>query len=253
MLSLFPRQEIVETSPSTRRIYSAAQLHGEGLQRLSYFVESGFVTRRFKNHLKRLGIFSPKVRKQDREQVFVERQPIRRYSDKISNRKFKSLWKKTHHGIHGLKEQPRTVHVQQPLHIGTLHKSRGRYYPNPLLTKWERRGLSRPIRWAKRFLKKAVKKVLCESRKLEEPGIDGPGQPPTSPVGPHSGMGSFVSKRVVLMSKDGTAGVVGGQALSSYRQLANRWPDGTFRFFVLVNNRITYVGNSLAELDEMHQ
>jgi len=242
MLSLFAPQESVQAPGSYPR-YSTAELYGKGLLRLSYTVESRYVTRVFKNKLKSLGVFRPSYRKPDRQQVFVNRAPKRVFDPSISNRKFKCAWLKEHKGLKGLKDVPRTTILQQPLHIGAFRATGEsfHFYRDPLLTKWERRGLSKPIKWARRLFKRA-KKARSKAEREEQPGGNGPGQVPTNPVGSGSAQRNVPSTRVVLVSKDGYPGLVGGQRFPHSGALASRWPDGSFRYFVLVNNIPTYVG-----------
>jgi len=229
-MSLFAAFE-TQLTPESKPRYSEDELLGKGLQRLSYFVESRFVTRRFKNHLKSLGLFRPAYRKQDRQQVYFDRPPIRRYSDTISNRKFKFKWIVEHKGLKGLKDQPRKLVVQPPLHVGTIVHSKGVFYPNPLLDKYERGLVDTPIRRVKRALKKALKKVLCESQGREVPGQD---RPPASTAGHAFEHGSFSPKRVVLVSTKGEyPTLLGGQQFPDMETLMRAWSrhTGTFRFF----------------------
>lgn len=232
-MSLFAAFETQQT-PESKPRYTEEELLGKGLQRLSYFVESRYVTRRFKNHLKSLGLFRPAYRKQDRQQVYFNRPPIRKYSDSISNRKFKFNWIVEHKGLKGLKDQPRKLVVQPPLHVGTIVHSRGIFYPNPLLDKYERRLVDTPIKRVKRALKKALKKVLCESQGLEQPEVRDSGQPPADPAGHAFVHGSFNPKRVVLVSTEGEyPTLLGGQTFPNKEALMRAWSrhTGTFKFF----------------------
>jgi len=234
-MSLFAAFETQQGPESKSRQYDEQTLIGKGLLRLSYFVESRYVTRSFKNHLKSIGIFDPKYRRDDdRQQVYLHRPPIRRYSDTISNRKFKFQYILEHGGLKGLKDQPRKLVAQEPLHMGTVCRSRGRFFPNPSLTRSQRSlCFSRPVQWAKKVLKKTVKKLRASRVKAEkELGGHGPSQPPTNPVGLPFWEGS-AQARVVLLSKDDEyPHLLGGQTFPSKRELATRWPDGNFRFFV---------------------
>lgn len=235
-MSLFAAFETQHTTESKLR-YSEEELLGKGLQRLSYFVESRYVTRGFKNHLKRLGLFSPAYSKQDRKQVFLERPPIRRYSDEISNRKFKLKYIFEHKSIAGLKDQPRKLVVQEPLHVGTIVHSKGVFYPNPLLDKHERKLVRLPCLRARSWLRKTLKKIVREKgTHQEELGVYGPSQPPTNPVGRVPGLGSFASTRVVIVSNDGKyPTLIGGQTFPSEGELMRAWAhkSGNFRFFRL--------------------
>lgn len=233
-MSLFAAFETQLTTESKLR-YSKEELLGKGLQRLSYFVESRFVTRGFKNHLKRLGVFSPAYRKTDRQQVFLERPPIRAYSEGISNRKFKIEYVLKHRTIKGLKDLPRKLIPQQPLHVGTIVHSKGVLYPNPLLDKRERKLTRLPYLRARSWLKKTFKKIVREKvSHQEEPGSNGPGQPLTNPVSPSLGRGSFASTRVVIVSNDGKyPTLIGGRTFRSEDDLISAWQKytGSFQFF----------------------
>lgn len=232
-MSLFAAFESQRTAELKSR-YSEEELLGKGLQRLNYFVESQFVTRRFKNHLKSLGLFTPAYRKKDREQVFLERPPIRRFSETISNRRFKFNWLIEHKGLKGLKDQPRKLVAQPPLHVGTVIHSQGKFFPNPLLGKRERGLADRCVRRTKRLLRKAFKKVIYKSKGQEEPGGHGPGQPAVNPTAHAFEHGSFNPKRVVLVSTEGRyPTLLGGQTFSSKEELIRTWSKytGTFKFF----------------------
>jgi len=235
-MSLFAALEI-QQAPDSKRRYSKDEILGKGLQRLSYFVESEFTTRGFKNHLKRLGIFSPAYRKQDRKQVYLDRPTVRRYSDDVSNRRFKLDWKIKHRSIKGLKDLPRKEIKQQPLHVGTIVHSRAVFYPNPLLDKRERKLTRLPGLRARAWLKKTFKKIVRESQTHQEKaGIQGPAQSPTNPVGPGSAPGSFASKRVVIVNNDGDyPTLLGGQTFSSEAELMRVWSrySRNFSFFTV--------------------
>jgi len=240
-MSLFAALEI-QQSPDSKHRYSEEELLGKGLQRLSYTVESRYVTRGFKNHLKRLGLFNPAYRKQDRQQVFLDRPVIRRYSDEVSNRRFKLDWKIKHRSISGLKDLPRKEVKQQPLHVGTIVHSRAVFYPNPLLDRRERRLTRLPGLRAKFWLKKTFKKIVREKFRThkEELGSNGPSQLPTNPVGLDRGLGGFVSKRVVIVSNDGKyPTLLGGQTFSSEEELMRAWGSRTqnFKFFAVTKSR----------------
>jgi len=231
-----------ETAPESesKLRYTPAQLVGKGLQRLSYFIESEYVTRRFKNKLKHLGIYDAKCRKTDRQQIFLERKE-RLYSPHCSNREFKREFVKEFGHIGGLKYLPRYERSNQPLHLGTLHKSRLRFYPNPLLRKKDRSLCSSaPVRWAKRLMKRSFKKLRGENRKLAESGGHGPDQPATNPVA-RAAPAASTSSRPVVLSSTGEANLIGGQTFPNYGALATRWPDGTFRHFVLIGNTVQFV------------
>jgi len=222
-------------APAFGKRYSAAELHGKGFLKLSYQVESQYTTRRFKNHLKHLGIFSPKYRKSDREQLFFER-TVKLYSLDCSNRAFKRKWLREKGTIRGLKLQPKVERREQPLHVGTYHHSKGKFYPDPLLGRKHRLAV-----WIKRLVR-FVAKVPGENQKREEPGNNGPGQPPANPAGP-ARAGKSVD-RLVVVTSSGVDRALGGQAFPSRRDLFRRFPDGTFRFFTLVNGVPTYGGTA---------
>jgi len=217
---------------SEPRKYSSSELFGKGLQRLSYQVESRYVTRRFKNRLKSLGCFQPNYGPQDRVPIFIDRVE-RKFSQSVSNRTFKRNWLRTHGSLKGLKEQPRGCRQAKPVHVGTIHRSKGKFYPNPLLGNPGRKS-SGQLRWACRLLRSSLLKVRGENRKRENPEGNGSGQSPTNPVGPilHR-VKSLVSRRVVLTSR-GTVGALGGQRFSNVGDLVDFSPStGTIRYFHL--------------------
>lgn len=74
-----------------RLIYSASELHGNGLDKLSRLAESSTVTRKFKNVLKSCGIYRPIFR--DRA-VLVHGKPQMRFDISMSNKRFKYLFYK---------------------------------------------------------------------------------------------------------------------------------------------------------------
>jgi len=246
-MSLFAAFE-TQLAPESKLRYSKEELLGKGLQRLSYFVESQFVTRGFKNHLKRSGIFSPSYRKTDRQQVYLERPPIRRYSDTISNRKFKLEYILKNRTIRGLKELPRKVIPQRPLHVGTIVHSKGVLYPNPLLDRRERKLVRLPYLRARSWLKKTFKKIVRERRThQEELGGHGPSQPLTNPVSSGLGQRSFASTRVVIVSNDGKyPTLIGGQTFRSEADLMSAWQKhtGAIQFFRVSKTPYPQKGNS---------
>jgi len=250
-MSLFSSE--TRTEPESKPRYTAEELRGKGLQRLSYFVESRYVTRKFKNHLKHLGIFSPAYRRDDdREQVFIRRPPIRRFAEGISNRRFKSLWIREHGSIKGLKDQPRSYVPVPDLHVGTLHKSRGKFYRNPFLSKGDRRGLSRPIRWAKQQLRVAAKAF----RRLAERancGGNGPQQSEANPASPEPLFESLVPRHLIVSndwSHTPLSLLLSGNT-SHLRELASRGINGTFRYWVFgPDGRPTVVSTSDYPLDD---
>jgi hypothetical protein len=222
-----------ETRPSTesKPRYSKEELLGKGLQRLSYFVESQYVTRGFKNHLKSLQIFRPAYRKQDRQGVFLERPAIRRYSDKISNRKFKWEYIRTHRTVKGLKDQPRTLIPQQPLRIGTVIRSKGVFYPDPFLDKRERKLARLPSLRTRSFLKKTFRQVRRALRGASQDGSPDPGstQVESRPV---ESVSSDRTRVAVLVLNGEYIKLLGGVTVS--RETFDRvWHSKTknFRFF----------------------
>jgi len=253
MLSSLWSSETTGTPESKPRRYSADSLHGKGLQRLSYFVESRFVTRKFKNHLKHLGIFNPAYRRDDRrEQVYVNRPSVRKYSDKISNRKFKLLWIKEHGGLKGLKDQPRILRRVEPLHVGTIDRAAGKFYRNPFLTKGERCHLSRPIRWARGQLKAAAKALRRKHR--AEPGGNGPGQPATNPVAEEVSVLQSLTCGLFGVGRGSHVPLARQLSRNSYeciRDLAERYPDGSFRHYVFGPNGIELVKVSSRSLERL--
>jgi len=239
-MSLFAAFETQPTPESQLRIYDQASLIGKGLQRLSYFVESQYVTRRFKNRLKSLGLFNPAYKKQDRQQVFFERPAIRRYSEYISNRKFKHDWIMQHRSIKGLKDQPRTLVEQQPLHVGTVIHSQGVFHPNPFLDRRERKLVRKPCLRAKLFLAKAVKKVRMALKAISSSDAVSEETPATGDPLKTTADGENGRVRAILISKDGKYPMMlGGMTFPNEEVLMDTWSAHTrnFRFFRSAKHR----------------
>jgi len=232
--------------PEPRR-YDQSELVGKGLQRLSFQVESRYVTRRFKNHLKHVGIFLPNYGPQRRVPVFIEKTQ-RRYSPACSNRAFKRSWIRTHKSIKGLKEVPRPLVRAEPVHVGTIDRVRGKFFPNPLLGKRSKpRG--GPLRWACRLLRQRLPKVTGENQKQQdELGGNGPSQRPANPAGPAT-QGSLGVRRVALMSR-GHLGLPGGQTFPFPRDLSTLWPNGTIRYFRLDGDHPVYLGDDYRKVSD---
>jgi len=217
-------------------IYSAAQLIGKGLQRLSYFTESRYVTRRFKNHLKSFGIFDPIYLPHVRKPIYLDRPSKRVFDPLISNRKFKFDYVIKHGTCKGLRDLPRIEVRQEPLKLGIWDVQRRRFTPDSLLVKGPRVLRRGPARWALRCCRRFADKVPALGKSKEEPGIHGPGQPAANPAAR-----SFASEasRVRVREIEVTSSpggvfscVVGGVTVSSRRDLARMFPAGTkFRFY----------------------
>jgi len=235
-MSLFAPSETVPKTGVRAPVRSIADLVGKGLQRLSYQVESKFVQRKFKNHLKRLGIFSPNYRKSDREQVFLH-SVQRRFEPGLSNRQFKKNWLRQFGSCAGLKCLPRHTVAVTPLHVGTIHHSAGKFYLQPSLAR--RRSL--PV-WAVRLRAWARAKIGGEHRKVRaKPEGNGSGQSSTNPVDRTVRAESLLSRPVTLTSN--SVRLLGGQTFPSREHLFDRFPNGEFRYFVLQGERIVCTTN----------
>lgn len=85
--------------------YSIEECKGNGLQQLVWLTDSKLVTRGFKNHIKRLGIFRPAYT--DKHQARPVKVVERRYDPTMSNRRFKYLYVKRNKSPFGLKDIPK--------------------------------------------------------------------------------------------------------------------------------------------------
>jgi len=219
-------ESVSQTGPVPKYRYDADGIRGRGLMKLSYFVESRYVTRGFKNHLKSLDLFRPAYRKQDKQKIWYEPDPVRRYSDTISNRKFKKLWIRIHSGLRGLKDQPRKLIKHQPVLIGTVTHSLGRFDRSALLTKAQARSLDLHILRAKRVAKAIRKAIPAPKADAGSPEL-----PTVSAVLPSVGRASRRVGYVMASTSGEYPTLFGGQSFPSFDELRRRALSGDIKIF----------------------
>jgi hypothetical protein len=133
--------------------------------------------------------------------------------------------------------------VKQPLHLGTLRASTGRFHTSPFL---KRKAYIKYAKYIRDVRRRAKRLKRFQTRKRTETGGNGPVQPPANPAGQTDFVRSVNPSRVVRRV-DGLVGpaysTLGGRTFPQARDLAQLGPGGTVRYFEMQGNRLVHVAN----------